>query len=200
MMAGGMGLGGGDVRDFPSMGNRYLQKICSRHPASADFSDTPPPNPIPPAIIAKLVEMQRSVGVQGPGELQRLGVRRGAGLGCGVRVQSSLEMRGGFVGSRVGALSTRTPVSCFFDVGSTSARPRDRRFLNWYQTEVGAATLRRRGLKQVRGARRAGADFLGVAIFQGWKIVGVPAAAMSPPQPRAQRPHISRSPFFSRVH
>ncbi len=50
MMSGRTVFGAGDARQFPSMENRYLQKICSRHPGFADLSDTPAPNTIRPDI------------------------------------------------------------------------------------------------------------------------------------------------------
>jgi hypothetical protein len=52
-------------------------------------------------------------------------------------------------------------------------------------TERGAATFEWRGVEQIRGARRAGANFSQVAISQGWEIAGVPATQMSPTPARA---------------
>lgn len=50
MMSGRMVLGAGDARILPSMAKCYLRKIRSRHPGFANFSDTPAPNTIRPAI------------------------------------------------------------------------------------------------------------------------------------------------------
>jgi hypothetical protein len=56
-------IGGvGGVRDFPSMENRYSQKICSRHPGFAYLFEAPTPPIIPPTITVELVARQGGEG------------------------------------------------------------------------------------------------------------------------------------------
>ncbi len=62
-MTVGRGVSGaGDVRDFSSMRNRYLQKVRSRPPGCANLFDTPAPDTPRPTVIVQSVGWARHAG------------------------------------------------------------------------------------------------------------------------------------------